>query len=81
MNISQRDHSEKSTISIRIDNDLLDYCKLHGCKGYQSRLNAYLRAGIEQEKLAEEQLKLQQDRIENMDEYDHFLAEYSNIGC
>ena len=40
---------KKKAISIRVDEDVLDYFKKHGA-GYQRRMNAVLRSFVEQQR-------------------------------
>jgi uncharacterized protein (DUF4415 family) len=42
-----RDPAEKKAISIRVDEDVLDYFKQQGA-GYQRRMNAVLRSYMQQ---------------------------------
>ena len=76
--------SNKTRITIRIDNDLLEYLKTPKTKGYQRRLNEFLREAIDLEIIAREdeinnQLRMDQDN-ENANSYE-LLAEFSSRGC
>jgi uncharacterized protein (DUF4415 family) len=41
---------KKKAISIRVDEDVLDYFKAEGAAGYQRRINAVLRSYMQQKK-------------------------------
>lgn len=47
MKLRQVDNVSKVAISIRLDQDVVDYYKEHNPKGYQSAINADLRKIVE----------------------------------